>query len=241
MTAARALPLLTEPIDDCWNRIGVHGDRSCVELAKVVHCHNCAVFARAGRRFLDAPSPPGYLDEWTRRLAVPVEDVAADLVGVLIFRLGDEWLGLRVGALVEVTGPRRVHRVPHRGGVLAGLVNIRGELHLCLHLDQVLHLRKDEGGRMKEEPRPALPGSSLFHHSSFSRMLVVRREAERWVFPVDEVDQVHRFAASELTRVPATVGRALARLTRGVFHWQGKAIGLIDDERLFATLRGKVR
>ncbi len=80
------------------------------------------------------------------------------------------------------------------------------------------------------------------HPASFrGRLLVVRRDSERWVFPVDEVDQVHRFAAGELTRVPATVGRALARLTRGVFHWQGRSIGVIDDERLFATLRGKMR
>jgi chemotaxis-related protein WspD len=236
-----ALPLLTTPVDDCWNRIGVHGDHSCPELKKVVHCHNCHVFASAGRRFLDAPSPPGYLDEWTRRLAVPAEESSADLLGVLIFRLGEEWLGLRVGSMVEVTGPRRVHRVPHRGGVLAGLVNIRGELHLCVHLDQVLHLKKDEGGRMKDEPEGSPDSSFILHPSSFKRMLVVRREAERWVFPVDEVDQVCRFAATQMTRVPPTVGRALARLTRGLFHWQGRSIGLIDDERLFATLRGKVR
>src|SRR4051812_32697640 len=55
----------------CWHRIGVWGDRSCPELAKVTHCHNCPVFAAAGRRFLDGPSPPDYLDEWTERLARP--------------------------------------------------------------------------------------------------------------------------------------------------------------------------
>lgn len=233
--AGLTLPLLTTPVEDCWNRIGVRGDRSCPELAKVVHCHNCHVFATAGRRFLDAPSPAGYLEEWTRRLAAPEDESTVELLGVLIFRLGEEWLGLRVGAMVEVTGPRRVHRIPHRGGIVAGLVNIRGELHLCVHLDQVLQLRKDE--QNQERAIPALLQPTIFR----GRLLVVRREAERWVFPVDEVDQVHRFGASELTRVPATVGRALARLTRGVFHWQGRAIGLIDDERLFATLRGKIR
>src|SRR5436190_12570637 len=131
-----ALPVIA--VDDCWNRIGVRGDRSCPELARVVHCHNCHVFAAAGRRFLDAPSPEGYLDEWTTRLADPIEPAGADVHGVLIFRLGDEWLALPVEVLVEVTTPRPVHRVPHRGGLLAGLVNIRGELHLCARVDQVL-------------------------------------------------------------------------------------------------------
>ena len=242
------LPVVIAPAD-CWKRIGIWGDRSCEQLASVGHCHNCPVFTQAGRRFLDAPSPEGYLDEWTRRLAVPLEEASADLLGVLIFRLAQEWLALPVGVLVEVTSPRRVHRVPHRAGVLAGLVNIRGELHLCVHLDQVLAITRPQDAPTAHGPTQG-PSSASFLLSR--RLLVIHRPSpagartidprdERWVFPVDEVDQVHRFPVSELTRPPATVGRALARLTRGLFHWQGRSIGLIDDERLFQALRGKIR
>src|ERR1700740_948398 len=109
---------------DCWRRIGVWGDRSCPELAQVVHCHNCPVFAAAGRRFLDTPAPGAYVEEWTDRLTAPVEEGATDLQSVLIFRLGEEWLALRVPVLLEVTNPRPIHRIPHRVGLLAGLVNI---------------------------------------------------------------------------------------------------------------------
>lgn len=96
------LPILAH-VDPCWNRIGVWGDRSCPELEAVTHCHNCPVFAAAGRSFLDAPSPPDYLDEWTRRLALPDGADAADVHSLLVFRLGSEWLALPVGVLVEVT------------------------------------------------------------------------------------------------------------------------------------------
>ena len=34
---------------------------------------------------------------------------------------------------------------------------------------------------------------------------------------------------------------AAARLTRGVFAHRGQAVGLLDDERLFANLRERVR
>jgi chemotaxis-related protein WspD len=220
-----SLPVVT----DCWNKIGVRGDHSCPELPRVVHCHNCAVFAGAGRRFLDAPSPDGYLEEWTRRLAAPVETASCDLVGALIFRLAEEWLALSVQVLVEVTTPRPVHRVPHRGGVLAGLVNIRGELHLCARLDQVLGVQAGDSVSVSRSGKTT------------GRLLVVERDGERWVFAVDEVDQVQRFELRELVGVPATVGRAAARLSRGVFHWQGRAIGLLDDGRLFQTLRARAR
>src|SRR5215471_2995966 len=96
--------------DTCWNRIGVWGDRTCPELTKVTHCHNCPVFATAGRRFLDAPSPSDYIDEWTARLATSDDGVRKGEFSVFVFRLGDEWLALPVGVLVEVTRPRSPHR-----------------------------------------------------------------------------------------------------------------------------------
>jgi chemotaxis-related protein WspD len=216
-----ALPTLPSTSDDCWNRIGVRGDRSCPELSVVGHCHNCPVFAAAGRRFLDAPSPDGYLDEWTERLAAPVVEASSDLRSVLIFRISEEWLALPVAVLVEVTTVRAIHRVPHRAGLLAGLVNVRGELHLCVRLAQLLGI-ESSAEKVEEKSR---------------RLLVVRDDGERWVFPVDEVDQVHRLPAHELSRLPATVGRAARHLTHGVFAWRGRKVGSLDVERLFQALR----
>jgi chemotaxis-related protein WspD len=221
---------------ECWNRIGVRGDRSCPELNKVVHCHNCDIFGAAGRRFLDAPSPSGYLKEWTQRLALPLEESAADLQGVLIFRLQKEWLALSVQVLVEVTTARPVHRIPHRGGLLAGLVNIRGELNLCAHLDQVLGIVSPEGEDASEPE-----GEARRTLAVRERLVVTQRDGERWVFRVDEVDQVHRFSFRQLTAVPPTVARAATRLTRGIFLHQDRTIGLLDEERLFQALRGRSR
>ena len=96
-----SLPVLAEQA--CWTHIGVWGERTCPELAKVTHCHNCPVFAAAGRRFLDAPSRSEYLDEWTTRLAAPEDEDVLDEFSVLLFRLGSEWFALPVAELVEVT------------------------------------------------------------------------------------------------------------------------------------------
>jgi chemotaxis-related protein WspD len=209
----------------CWTRIGVWGDRSCPELQAVSHCHHCPVFAGAGRQFLTAAAPAGYLQEWAARLAAPPEETAADLVSVLTFRLGEEWLALPVQALVEVTAPRPVHRIPHRLGLLAGLVNIRGELHLCVHLDQLLGIRGT--------PRPS-PMSS-------GRLLVTEWQGQRWVFSVDEVDQVRRVAQAELAEPPPTVALATDRFSAGVFREGERRVGLLDPERLFPSVQGKLR
>jgi chemotaxis-related protein WspD len=233
----RELP--TRTLDDCWNRIGVWGDQSCPELLQAVHCHNCPVFAAASRRFLDAPPPGTYLDEWTERLIAPMEEPANDLQSVLIFRLGEEWLALRIHVLLEVTNMRPVHPVPHRAGLLAGLVNIRGELNLCVYLAQLLGITTAESRTppvSREEPPRAPLGKG-----GLPRMLVVEREGDRWVFAVDEVDQVYRFAPEELIGAPATLARSASRLTRAVLTWQERSVGYLDDERLFRALRARIQ
>jgi chemotaxis-related protein WspD len=225
------LPVLpTSTQSDCWNRIGVWGDHSCPELLEAVHCHNCPVFAAASRRFLDAPPPPSYLEEWTERLIAPIEETARNVQSVLIFRLCDEWLALRVEVLLEVTSPRPIHRVPHRAGLLAGLVNIRGELQLCVHLTQLLGLTPRDHG-------PVTPDGK----NCPSRMIVVESEGSRWVFPVDEVDQVYRFSLDDLTSAPATVARSIGRMTRAVLAWRERSVGYLDDAQLFRALQARIR
>ena len=215
------LTVIEEP---CWHRIGVWGDRSCPELRTVTHCQNCPVFSNAGRRFLDSTPPQDYAEEWAARLAEPEAEAATGLLGVLVFRIGDEWLALPVGVLAEVTHDRKPHRIPHRGGLLAGLVNIRGELHLCVRLDLLM------GIDPPAEPIPNHP-----------RIIAIRRETEGWVFSADEVDQVRRLPVADLIPAPPTLARSSSRITRGVFHRDGRAIGLLDEDRLFATLRERVR
>jgi chemotaxis-related protein WspD len=212
-----------DPEQQCWNRIGVRGDRSCPELVTYTHCNNCPVFAAAGRRFLDAPSPDGYLDEWTVRLAARDEVREGDESSVLVFRLGDEWLALPVAVLVEVTRPRMTHRIPHRGGLLAGMANIRGELHLCVRLDLLLGVA-------------AIPDPDR----ELRRLVVIRRDPDTWAFAADEVDQVHRVLLPDLGSAAPTLARAQVKFTRGVFPHADRSVGLLDDLRLFRSLRERL-
>ncbi|MFO0851071.1 MAG: chemotaxis protein CheW [Gemmataceae bacterium] len=125
----------------CWNRIGVHGDRSCPELAEHIHCRNCPVYAAGGQRLYDRSPPADYLAEWTDRIAAPDPPPPGDTLPVVLFRVGPEWLALDVKHTVEVAPARTVRRVPHQtAGLLAGLVNIRGELQLAVSLRHLLGL-----------------------------------------------------------------------------------------------------
>ncbi len=236
MTTSSTAPLYT--VQECWNEIGIAGDRSCPELVRHVHCHNCPVFASAGQRLLDGAPPPGYLDDVRERLAARPEVVERDVHSVLVFRMGDEWLALPVQVIVEVHPLRPVHRIPHRGGLLAGLVNIRGELELCVRLGQLLAITSETETAQSGTNKPS--GIRADEENSPARLLVVQMNGRRWIFPVDEVDQVRRFAASDLTEVPATLSRFSGRLSRGIFSLQERTVGYLDESRLGSMLLQRV-
>lgn len=105
-----------EAIDDCWNRIGVHGDKSCPLLAEHVHCRNCQVYAAAATRLLDR-----YALAQDAHAQTHVQAPVSVGRSLLLFRLGEEWLALATRCLVEVAPLQPVHSLPHqRSRVLQG-------------------------------------------------------------------------------------------------------------------------
>ncbi|HUS67339.1 MAG TPA: chemotaxis protein CheW [Kofleriaceae bacterium] len=210
----------------CWNAIGVTGDASCPLLRDVIHCRNCTVYTSAGRALMERPPPPGYVDEWTDFLAEAKVRAAPRTLAVLVFRVGDEWLGLDTADVIEVAEARSVHRIPHRPGpVLSGLVNIRGQLLLAVSLHGLLRMNT---------PVAASEGGPV------ARLVVIQRAQETWVFVADEVHGVQRFAPGELTPVPVTVAQGAASLSRGLLPMGERLIGYLDGDAVFATLRKAV-
>lgn len=227
-------------LDDCWNRIGVEGDRSCSQLTTVIHCRNCPVYSIGGRSLLEREAPPDYLNEWTEVLAKTQPDhsiaqmngaivPSAQTLSVIIFRLGGEWLALPVRLLQEVTQPCIIHTLPHRSNELfLGLVNIRGEILLCVALSNLLDLEA------------TTDSSQNLSSVASKRMVVVASEENRWVFTVDEVCGVHRFQLSELQNTPVVISKATEAYTKGVILWQGHKVNYLDSDLLFYTLNRRI-
>lgn len=210
----------------CWNEIGTYGEGSCSELARFVHCRSCPVFSRAGAALFEREAPPGYLEEWAARIAKPAPRAAAAKLSAVVFRLGREWLGLETALFVEVSEMKPARRIAHRTTpVLSGLVNIRGQLELCVSLRAVLGIQSP----VTVEPQ--------------RRLLVVEREQERWVFDADEVSGVHRYAEEDLGAVPATLAgqrdgaATVGTFARAVLRWEERRVAILDGDALWRALR----
>ena len=178
------------------------------------------------RRLFDRPPPEGYLEQWAELLAQPLEKKLDATTPVVVFRVGVEWLALPCGAFRENTSTQPIHRIPHREDpVLLGIMSIRGELHLAVSLHALLEIEKDTSDG---------PGEAC------SRMVVIEKDAETYVAPVEEVHGLHRIAEGELAPAPVTVEKTAATHTRGLFMIEDKSVALLDDELVFCNLRRHV-
>ena len=217
----------TADLQDCWNQVGVQGDGTCPRLVEFSHCRNCPVYCSAAARLLHGEPPADYLTEWTARLARP-HAVASEpnTASVMIFRLGAEWLALPASIFQEVAEPRPVHSLPHRRGkILQGLVNIRGELVVCISL----------AGTLGIDEKITVTNADA-RHTAYRRLVVVGTDGGRLAFPVTEVHGIEGFAPSQLLPVPETLALSASRYTRGILAWQGRRVGCLDDASLFTTL-----
>jgi chemotaxis-related protein WspD len=211
-------------IYDCWNAIGVEGNGSCRELVKYIHCRNCPVYSDAALQLLDRPLAPEYRREWTEHFAREKKLAAPARSSVVIFRIASEWLALPTSAFQEVAERRVMHTLPHRRGrTVLGLVNVRGELTVCVSLGRLLGFGHDTQHLKKSR-------------TVFDRLLVTHWTGGRLAFPVDEVHGVHRFQKDDLREPPATVARSTLTYTRGVITWRDRTVGVLNADVLFASL-----
>jgi len=167
--------------------------------------------------------PANYRQELTRHFSRAAARTAPGRLSAVIFRIGSEWLALTTSAFHEVAEYRTIHTLPHRhNGLVLGLVNFRGELLICVSLSRLLGLERET---VRDKPCKV-----------YERLVIATWQGSLLTFPVHEVSGVHRFEPEEIRDSPATVALACTTFTRGILEWEGRRVGYLDAESLFATL-----
>ncbi len=214
-------------VDDCWNRIGVFGDKSCPQLERHIHCRNCEVYGAAAIALLDryGSALERGDDDYAQG---ETEDVQGAQRSLLIFRLGEQWLAIATRCLAEVMPVSPIHVLPHRNSRgLLGVTNVRGTLVACLSLAELLDLDTQQDARRGE--RRVIP-----------RMLIMESDSGPLVTQVDEVSGIQRIPVAHIRNAKHDDKRTISRFTAGVLQWQEQSITLLDDEQLLQTMIGSL-
>ena len=204
----------------------------------------------ASAALLQRPIPADALHERTVQLAAPMPQKTgqSDVCSVLVFRLGAEWFALSAGLCRQVISPLTAHILPHRStDTLLGVVNVRGQMLLKVSFFDLLGLSSVASSeRTRSENNRANAAERTAENSTaakvYPRMVVIEKAlpaggSDVWVFDVDELDGIHPIAFDAMESPAAGVQTSTATCTRRVFLWQNRRVSLLDDTRLFDTLR----
>ena len=126
-----------------------------------------------------------------------------------------------------MTLPRPVHRIPHRSNdILIGLVNLRGQLQLCISLHGLLGVDVLDASlphppcpislsRKRAEVKEATDAGSSTAQGSRLVVLRDRERSETWIFAAEEVLGVHRLARAQTAKRLLQPGQPRGQLQPG--------------------------
>jgi len=201
-------------IVDCWNQTGVwrKNEEICPKLATAIHCRNCDTYIKSGLTLLDRELPDGYTTENTAIYKQEKTGRSDNLFSCIIFRTGAEWYAIKSSILSEICETSEVHSIPHnRQEIIAGLVNIRGEIEICISFNALCAMQNSpEGSRDK------------------SRMIILNLDSGKYAYQADEVMGIYKIKDSAIQHAPASISATNTHLIDGVFDFKDTHIGLIN-------------
>jgi len=166
------------------------------------------------------------------RKQILLEKKGEDPIGtfpVVTFRVGGEWLALPARFFSKIIDRVSIHSLPHRKKeVLKGVVNVHGEIQICVSLGHLIGLEEHDEEKEKEQKLHA-------------RMMVVNKDGNVWVFPVKEIHGIHHVHPDLFQNVPVTVAKSKSTFTKEIFKWKDKHVALLDDELLFYSLKRSIQ
>jgi chemotaxis-related protein WspD len=210
--------------NDCWNTIGVWstGVNKCDRLEQVVHCRNCDVFTKAGRKVLEKQAPSGYVVQWQNEIKHQINLDDKEPVSGMMFRLAREWYTIVSGSIVEIAERRTIHRVPHNNNkYIAGIVNIGGEVNICFSLSDLL-----DSGEICDED------------SIYQRLIVIKSQNDRFIFPVSEVFGIVKYNEDTILPPPSTLDNRRKSYVKGIYRHNDLHVAVLDVDNVCRGLEG---
>jgi chemotaxis signal transduction protein len=146
------------------------------------------------------------------RRAASIES-GREALGVIVLGIGMERYGVRLGDVAEVLAPVRPTPVPGGARVIAGVINVHGEIRPVLDLRRVL-------------------GMDAIHDGSPSRTILLRKGAREAGVQIDSVEHIRRISPADMKPGPG----AGARGSRHIEASTKDLLMLLSTDALFAEL-----
>jgi len=132
--------------------------------------------------------------ETTTPNAKPQRAKTAEMVQLIVFRLGDEDYGIRIEQVKEVTVTPEVARMPKTPPFIKGIVNLRGDIIAIIDLEERFRLRPV--GR----PLPERTYTVAVEAADYTLGLAVREVPRPFTLPLSQIEPAPEFVQDAGTR-----------------------------------------
>ncbi|OGX86157.1 chemotaxis protein CheW [Hymenobacter glacialis] len=139
--------------------------------------------------------------------AKPERAKPAELVQLIVFRLGDEDYGIRIEQVKEVTVTPDVARMPKTPPFIKGIANLRGDIIAIIDLEERFNLRP--AGR----PLPERSYTVAVEAADYTLGLMVREVPRPLTMPLSQIEAAPEFVQDSSTRDKYLEG--IAKLPEG--------------------------
>lgn len=143
---------------------------------------------------------------------------AADVAGILLFRLGDEWYAVHVSDVREIYQEYAITPIPCVPDFILGVVNIRGEIISVTDVSMLMRL-----GQLSAEPGVA-------------PAIVIQGEECATAIVVDEIGDILDIPRGSIEPPLSVVDKVQAEFIMGSVYSGDRLIGLVNIERILQPI-----
>lgn len=147
-----------------------------------------------------------------------VEEIIADFMSVLLFRLGDEWYAVSVEDVREIYQEYLITPIPCVPDFVMGVVNIRGEIISVTDVALMMRI------------------GSLTSALGEAPAIVLQGENSTTAIVVDEIGDIVDVPRDGVEPPLSTIDRAQAEFIGGSLYVEGRLVGLINKERVLEPI-----
>jgi purine-binding chemotaxis protein CheW len=180
--------------------------------------HERIARASAALASMDETTPEVLQELWARRAAklaqVPAEDVAGELVDLVIIRLGREIYGLSAQCVWDIKPLGGITPVPRVPEWVAGVVNRRGRIYSVIDLQRFFNL-PDSGSKEGEQQVPHL--------------VIVETSQMEVALLADDVLSIEAIPMARIEEATGTVRGLPPEYVRGVTRYKGPGAAQSTD------------
>lgn len=147
-----------------------------------------------------------------------IEEIVADLISVLLFRLGDEWYAVNVEDVREIYQEYVITPIPCVPDFVMGVVNIRGEIISVTDVARMMRL------------------GTLTADAGQAPAIVVHNDGCTTAIMVDEIGDIVDVAREAIEPPLSTIDRSQAEFISGSIYIEGRLIGLVNKDRVLEPI-----